>query len=491
MTSEPSSKGDLPVPNRQIPARETTIRGQLLWASASLLIIFFLISALMVTAVFRQLIMSSALQHDTSLVQIGAGELSKAIQGGAASPNLLSVLRPFLSGNASNFYLIDPHGEPIEATGNRVADLSSERTQLKSFNLPGKAESRVVQIPPDGNEVIIAYAPLTGSAGGLVMVEPWNNIMAPAFYYQAILIVLLAMGATFSLFTLSLGIGRVTHPISELVEYAHRAVPGSIFHPMPEQGPAELRTLINAFNQMVVQLAEQQTSLRQYAHQALLSQEQERQRLSHELHDGTLQDLVGLAQRVELCRTELDKDPLLARRRLDELKELLLETLGDVRRISNALRPSILEDLGLPAALQALSNDLKQQMPSIQCHFSMTGQERRLAPDLELAVFRVVQEALNNIRNHAHLATQVGVELVFKETEVEALVRNDGPVFPSPDIQRLVRGGHLGLAGMYERARLFHGELTLSSDPTTGTTIRLQVPCPSESVGLDQEMIVV
>ena len=82
---------------------------------------------------------------------------------------------------------------------------------------------------------------------------------------------------------------------------------------VPEHGPQEIRSLITAFNQMVIRLAEQQTALRQYAHKALLSQEEERQRLSHELHDGTLQDLVGLAQRVELCRNELERDPQAAR----------------------------------------------------------------------------------------------------------------------------------------------------------------------------------
>ncbi len=233
---------------------------------------------------------------------------------------------------------------------------------------------------------------------------------------------------------------------------------------------------------MVVQLAEQQNSLRQYAHKALLSQEEERQRLSHELHDGTMQDLVGLVQRVELCRSEMEHNPLLARRRLDELQGLLEQTLADVRRISNALRPSILEDLGLSAALQALCSDLEQQMPSIHCQCVVTGMERRLAPDLELAVFRVVQEALGNIRKHVRSATRVDVQMEFCESEIRAVVCNDGPVFPRPDVRSLVRNGHLGLAGMYERARLFHGELQISSDPAMGTTIRLRLPCPPESI---------
>lgn len=121
-------------------------------------------------------------------------------------------------------------------------------------------------------------------------------------------------------------------------------------------------------------------------------------------------------------------------------------------------------------------------MPSIHCRFTATGQEQRLASDLELAVFRVAQEALSNIRKHARQATHVEVELIFLEARIEMSARNDGPVFPSPDIHNLVRGGHLGLAGMYERARLFRGELILSSELSSGTTVRLRLPCPHEPI---------
>ena len=461
-------------------ARGLTVRGQLLWASVFPFGIFILLSVLMITAVFRQLTLTSVLQRNTAIVQAAAGELSQALQGSRAAPDLKTVLQPLIAGDAASFYWLDPHGDLVSGTGPAGAALPFATSLLSGFDQARLPASRLAQLPPGGDETIISYARLPGGAGSLVLLEPWNRLTTPTFFLQSILIALLVLGTLFSLYTLSLSIGRVTNPITELADYARRAIPGSLFRPMPEQGPAELRTLIKAFNQMVVQLAEQQTSLRQYAHKALLSQEEERQRLSHELHDGTMQDLVGLVQRVELCRSEMEHDPVLARRRLDELQELLQATLGDVRRISNALRPSILEDLGLPVALQSLCNDLEQQMSSIHCRFAVTGQERRLPPDLELAVFRVVQEALSNIRRHARQATHVTVELAFHEAELETLVRNNGPVFPAPDVHTLVRSGHLGLAGMYERARLFHGELTLSSDPSTGTTVSLRLPCPPE-----------
>ena len=463
----------------------TTLRAQLVWASLFPLATFVLLSALVATVAFRQLTLTLALQRDTASVQATAEALAASL-----SPTQTSIDAGFSTALKAEFpdagfrlFLIDQNGQVIARSGTSSGQLELNDQELGSFVQGQKPASLLTQSTPAGEEIIASYARLPGRPAALIMEEPWSSVMAPAFYYQLILIGLLVLGTIFSLYMLSLSVGRVTGSIARLADNAAHAVPGSLFHPTPEQGPLELRLLIKAFNKMVVQLAEQQSSLRQYAHKALLSQEEERQRLSHELHDGTMQDLVGLVQRVELCRSEMDRDPLLARRRLDELQGLLEQTLGEVRRISNALRPSILEDLGLPAALQALCSDLQKQMPSIQCQCVVSGGERRLSPDLELAVFRVVQEALGNIRKHVRSATHVEVQMKFGENEIKTVVRNDGPIFPTPDVRSLVRNGHLGLAGMYERARLFHGELNIYSDPAKGTTVRLRLPCPPESVG--------
>jgi len=463
----------------------TTLRAQLVWASLFPLATFVLLSALVATVAFRQLTLTLALQRDTASVQATAEALAASLSPTQTSNDagFSTALKAEFPDAGFRLFLIDQNGQVIAHSGTSGGQLELNDQELGSFVQGQKPASLLTQSTPAGEEIIASYARLPGRPAALIMEEPWSSVMAPAFYYQLILIGLLVLGTIFSLYMLSLSVGRVTGSIARLADNAAHAVPGSLFHPTPEQGPLELRLLIKAFNKMVVQLAEQQSSLRQYAHKALLSQEEERQRLSHELHDGTMQDLVGFVQRVELCRSEMDRDPLLARRRLDELQGLLEQTLGEVRRISNALRPSILEDLGLPAALQALCSDLQKQMPSIQCQCVVSGGERRLSPDLELAVFRVVQEALGNIRKHVRSATHVEVQMKFGENEIRTVVRNDGPIFPTPDVRSLVRNGHLGLAGMYERARLFHGELNISSDPAKGTTVRLRLPCPPESVG--------
>jgi len=439
--------------------RASSLRSQLMTASVFPLAFFLLVATLMITAAFRQVTILLVLPRNTALVEAAA-----------------AAAQPAAPGSQGALYRVAAASGALTAVGSAPAAPAFDPAIMTAFIKGGKADSRLLADPSSGDELVVAYAPQAAGSGGLLLVESLARALAPVAFYEAILIALLVLGALFSLYTLTLSLGRVTGPIAGLVEHARRAVPGSSFRPMPEQGPTELRELIRAFNQMVVRLAGQQTSLRQYAHKALLSQEEERQRLSHELHDGTLQDLIGLAQRVELCRNEMGRDPELARRRLDELQELVQTTLADVRRMSNALRPPILEDLGLPAAVEALCHDLETQMPSVRCSFVVTGERRRLTPDLELAAFRVVQEALANIRKHALAATRVEVEMAFTGSGIEATVRNNGPVFPSPDVRSLVRGGHLGLAGMYERARLFHGQLSLSSDPAAGTTVRLTLP---------------
>jgi two-component system, NarL family, sensor histidine kinase UhpB len=468
--NESSTPGDL---------SRSTIRSQLLWASLFPLAFFGLLSTLVTSSALNQMMLDLVLQRNTAQVQVLADLL-------AQNPNvytptthdLHSVLQTLEPVAGSHLYLVDAQGQLMISSSDGLVNLPFNVEPLILNDKPG---SQLLQSTITLDTAVISFALLPGEKIWVIFEEPWAANMLPAFYYQLVLVGLLGLGTALSLGMLSLSIGRVIRPIAVLAENATEAVPGSVFHPVPERGPLEIRSLINAFNQMVIRLAEQQTVLRQYAHKALLSQEEERQRLSHELHDGTLQDLVGLTQRVELCRNELERDPLLARRRLDELHGLLERTLGDVRRISNALRPPVLEDLGLPVALDALCKDLKQDKPFLACEYIVSGDARRLQPDLELAVYRVVQEALTNVRKHAQDASFVQVELSFGGDEIRAIIKNDGAIFTDQGVRSFVRSGHLGLAGMYERARLFGGTLDVVSDQNKNTVVTLQLPCSQDS----------
>jgi signal transduction histidine kinase len=459
------------------------IRSQLLWASLFPLALFGLLSTLVIGTVLYQHTLDLVTQRNSAQVEVLALSLSQRITADVL-PDVKELRAEAQSAGVSEsavVLLVDAQGHPVVSAdaANYQNSLSSEELAQLSLNATGT--SKLIQAAGTNDEVMVSTAGVAGTTYSAALIEPWSAILAPVANYQYLLAGLTILGIALSLGTLSVAISRIIQPIQILAENAARAVPGSIFHPIKAYGPQEIRTLINAFNQMVIRLAEQQSALRQYSHQALLSQEEERQRLSHELHDGILQDLVGLSQRVELCRNEIKTDTGQAQERLDEIHDLLNCTLDDVRRISIALRPPVLEDFGLTVAIGALCKELDQYKSTMSCEFLVTGMSRRLDADLELAVYRVVQEALTNIRKHAADASRVKVEVAFSDSDILARISNDGSAFASQDIQGYVRSGHLGLAGMYERARLFGGVFTISSNPGENTVLSIRLPYSQES----------
>jgi signal transduction histidine kinase len=454
------------------------IRSQLLWASLFPLVLFGLLTTLVIATLVYRLSLSLVMQRNTAQVQVIADRIAPLVNEDSL-PGAADLQAAALSAGAASgasVYLIDAHGVEIAGTDAGATMPLLSAAELKGISQNFESAAGLLEASNTANAVMVSAAPVGGSGYTVILVEPWAAVIAPASSYQLLLAALTILGIVLSLATLSLSIGRIIRPIQVMAENASGAVPGSIFHPMRASGPQEIRALIDAFNKMVIRLAEQQSTLRDYAHKAMLSQEEERQRLSHELHDGTLQDLVGLSQRVELCRDEIKTDPQQAGKRLDEIHGLLKQTLDDVRRISIALRPPVLEDFGLTIAIDALCKDMNQYKPALTCEYLVTGTPQRLAADMELAVYRVVQEALANIRKHAPDATLVKVTLEFNENDVLARVSNDGGEFANQNIQEYVRAGHLGLAGMYERARLFGGKFSIDSDMEHRTVISIQLP---------------
>ncbi len=454
------------------------IRTQLLWATLFPLALFGLLSILVIATAFHQLSLDLVSQRNTAQVQALAATLSQKIEGGTLPDSQLLRSAAQTTGVSSDaaVYVINTQGQAVVSSDPIPGQYLLSAGEFNRVNQNSKPTSQLMESSGTQDEVMVSTAAIPGMEYRAALVEPWNSLMAPATNYQLLLAGLTLLGIVLSLVTLSLAIGRIIQPIQVLAENATRAVPGSIFYPIRVYGAQEIRSLISAFNQMVIRLAEQQSALRQYSHQALLSQEEERQRLSHELHDGILQDLVGLSQRVELCRIEMSTDTNLAQKRLAEFHDLLNRTLDDVRGISIALRPPVLEDLGLSVAIGALCNELTQHNPNMKCEFVINDKSTRLDADLELGIYRVVQEALTNIRKHAVDATVVKVEIVFGENDILARISNNGSVLANQDIQGYVRSGHLGLAGMSERARLFGGVFEVSSNLGEDTVVSIRLP---------------
>jgi signal transduction histidine kinase len=195
-----------------------------------------------------------------------------------------------------------------------------------------------------------------------------------------------------------------------------------------------------------------------------------------------VQDLIALGYRVELARRALERDSKEAARRLDELRELIHEMVAEVRRFTRALRPIYLEDLGLLPALEMLVRDVASKA-GVEAAFHVSGSPRRLSEELELTVYRIAQEALNNVEQHAR-ARQVNLSLHFNLEEVLLEVADDGVGFEVPEHpEELARKGHFGLLGMRERAALVGGRLELRATPGQGTRLRVHLPIRGAPAG--------
>jgi two-component system sensor histidine kinase DegS len=214
--------------------------------------------------------------------------------------------------------------------------------------------------------------------------------------------------------------------------------------------------------------------MRFYARQITRAQEDERKRVARELHDETAQMLIALSRRLEGLAALPEPLPKTAVERVAALQELISTTLAGVRRFTRDLRPSTLDNLGLVATIEGLTDDLTDD--GIEAELVVVGEVRRLQPEEELVLFRIVQEALSNIRRHSK-ASHAQVQIRFHPDSVRVTVQDDGAGFDAPTrMDELVSTGKLGLIGMYERARMLGGTLTVQSSPSAGTVIAVDVP---------------
>jgi signal transduction histidine kinase len=216
-------------------------------------------------------------------------------------------------------------------------------------------------------------------------------------------------------------------------------------------------------------------AMRSYARQILTAQEEERKRIARELHDDTAQSLVALSRQLDALLSATDGDPERAKQRLLELRQITAQISQDVRRFSQDLRPSTLDDLGLLPTLEAVTTRMSTD-DHIDANLEVIGEKRRLSPEVELVLFRITQEALTNVRKHSG-ATKVLTTVEFGDGVVRIKVSDNGRGFTVPTrTDDLVETGKLGLTGMLERAHLAGGTVEVHSQPGTGATVVAEIP---------------
>ena len=245
-----------------------------------------------------------------------------------------------------------------------------------------------------------------------------------------------------------------------------------------EQRTAELQRTVEQLSAS----RQREAELTGYAALITRAQEEERRRLARELHDDTAQTLIALSRGLDALSTETSRAAPRERdvRFVADLSELAKRSLESIRRACQDLRPSVLDDLGLCAALASLATATTQR--GLPCEFRSAGEQLPWPPEVEMTVYRIAQEAVANARQHA-AATAAVIELAYLPAAMRLRVRDNGHGFsfpattgraplvaPAPE----TRSG-LGLLGMRERATLIGAQLAIESAPGTGTRVRLLV----------------
>ncbi len=307
-----------------------------------------------------------------------------------------------------------------------------------------------------GNAAVVAAAALALALTPLTISSPLEADEAAALTVG----VLLLVAVDFVL------LRRIFGPLHELTR-AMRAVdplrPGARVSITTSE--PEVREVADSFNEMAQRLEQER---RTSARRAIAAQELERQRVSRELHDEIGQLLTGVLLRLSNVQQHV---PDAVRAQLDDAREDVRRSMDDVRAIAQQLRPPMLETLGLPSALGALAVDLERQA-GIRVDRELDRGITGLPDELEVVVYRVAQESLTNVVRHAR-TSRATLSLRRDAAAMVLEVADEGAGF---DPERVATTA--GLAGMRERALLVGGRLTIASQPSAGTRVRLTVPLP-------------
>ena len=417
------------------------------------------------------------------------------------------LLGPLGLGKKGYAEIVDEEGFPLASTsveqswqncryGDRFATLIRDRGTVvgQCHDCHDSATNRRRQ------NGIMAFAALASAPWGIVVQQDESEAFA---YSKELERNLLAFGGIAFLITLLVAwllTNSVVRPIHTLITACQRIAAGDLTQPVPRVGGAEVSILGRSFDQMREQLrkslsetrewntelerrvaqrthelADVEQERRELLRKLVVAQEEERRGLARELHDETSQALTALVVGLETATAAPAQDVQEIKDRLEPIKLMATEMLREIQRIIHDLRPAILDDLGLAQAIDWYAES-RLKARHIQVAMETIGVEQRLPSEVETVVFRIAQEAVNNIVRHAD-AENVSITLEFADDAVTLQVEDDGKGFDPGTILKRGNGrGGFGLTGMRERAALFGGMATVESRRTQGTSITAKIP---------------
>jgi signal transduction histidine kinase len=379
---------------------------------------------------------------------------------------------------------VPSHSQPAAFVASPIWD-GRTRTGILAMQISTEEVNRVVSADGEGARVYLAVAgppppdahvlrsqsqlAIPGLHWTLVAEIAEHEAFAPARALRNRILGLGAVIAAAFLIVAALLARSVTRPVLELVEGTRRLGRRDFSARLQVSSADEIGQLAESFNRMAEDLARTTVSkaeLEKLAGKLITAQEDERRRIARELHDDLTQRLAAVA--IEAGRLEKLPEP---GRALQRIKDQMSALAHDVARLARSLHPAMLEELGLLAAIQSECRaSFERGGPPVEFH--APDHVSGLSSQTQLTIYRIVQEALNNIRKHAQ-AESVSIRLTLEGGEAHLEVEDDGVGF-----DRAGPGWRpgLGIASMEERARLAGGRFEIRSAPQRGTYIGVRLP---------------
>lgn len=317
-----------------------------------------------------------------------------------------------------------------------------------------------------------------GNAAIIVIGATAETFLARRYSQSSLLIlvsiVALSIAGSYAITRLAL------KPLSELRIYLEQARGDflNIAQPFQSSNPDfETCMVADALASLISQLESANRQLKAVCGRAITAQEEERKRIARWLHDDTSQSLAILILQLERFERRLPGQETEMRAELQSTRELAGRTLNELRKIIHGLRPSILDDLGLAPAIRWYARSTLEEA-GIQVNVDVDKGPAELPPELAITLFRIAQEAINNISHHSQ-AHSAGITLRGGESEIYLAVEDDGAGFRvDDDLEEAIRKRHWGIIGIKERLDRIGGWLNLVSEPGKGTLLEVYVPRP-------------
>lgn len=437
-------------------------------------------------------------------------------------PGIQIFTHPIGLGETGYMDLVDLNGTILASTrAERISQPSDHEGNLVSMIREHRQTVSICHDCHSPNALprreVLAFAPLERAQWGVAVHQSEDQVLAVTRLLQTRIFALMVIVIVGALGVALWAARRVVVPIQALTAATQRIAAGDLDSPLQVWEQDEIGLLARSLDSMRVrlkdsmaeiqawnselntrvqartaecrearaeietlygELRQQETLLRELLHRVILTQEEERRRISRELHDETNQILTGMVYRLERANELIERgklNALEARTLLDKLLELTHTARDGVNRIIFDLRPTMLDHLGLIPALREYAEE-RFDGTDIRPMVREIGEPRRLPPAIETVLFRVAQEAINNIAQHSH-ARHADLTFEYLNDNVEARIVDDGQGFDPAHIS-IAQNGHrgLGLMCMEERIKTVGGKFRLHSVPGIGTTILLSVP---------------